>query len=331
MNKGTLLFSVFSILIATQAYASDAPAPCAVIEKFGKATQVIPKSGPVVTRFNEEDPVACGSMIITHVDGFWIRYSNQVTVKIAPNTFYEVGMKISDPHRIYRGDALVSGPTGSGKMIFGTPNGEIHFEGGVFAVKYQTQTRTTSVASFNRSVDFKNKFNTQAFQRVSVGEISRLTIHDIRVVPTQPTTMSPSSVKEAIQSFGLAQAEQDEMIAIVARVFEDRAKSLVSDLEDFKSIPEAKEEDRSPASLSRYKPSVDEKEEELTMKILRRRLYGNDAELEKASERKPASVEGEKTEKAVKIEDSKKKVIEVKKKKEMDRVMKEISNLNTEE
>lgn len=320
------LWMAFSFSIAIPAFAGSEP--CALVEKFGKATQVIPKSGPVVARFAIQDPISCGSMIITHGDGFWIRLSNQVLVKLAPHTFFEVGKTVNDTHRVYRGDALVSGPAGSGDMVFTTPNGEVHFEGGVFAVKYQTQTRTTSVAAFNRSVEFKNKFNTEAYQKVNTGEISRLTIHDIRVVPTQPVAMSPSSVKEGIQGFELTPAEQDEYVAIVSRVFENRAKSLVSDLEEFKDIPESEKENRSPASLGRYQPAVDEKEEELTMKILRRRLYGGDPDLEKKSERKPASTGPAKGQK---INDSKKKAIDLKKKKETDRVLKEISTLDVEE
>lgn len=326
MNK--LKQTLFAALAMTAVPALASNDPCALVEKFGKATQVIPKSGPVVARFNAQDPISCGSMIITHGDGFWIRLSNQVLVKIAPHTFFEVGKSANDTHRVYRGDLLVSGPAGSGDMVFTTPNGEVHFEGGVFTVKYQTQSRTTSVAVFNRSVDFKNKFNTEASQKVDVGEISRLTIHDIRVVPTQPVAMSPTSVKEGIQGFDLPAAEQDEFVAIVARVYENRAKTLVSDLENFREMKEGEKENRSPASLGRYQPAVDENEEEFTMKILRRRLYNDDVELQRKSERKPASAEPAKE---VKIDDSKKKAVDLKKKKETERVMKEISSLNVEE
>lgn len=326
MNK--LALTLLSLLLVSGPLAHAGDDTCALVEKFGKATQVIPKQGAVVTRFESQTPISCGSMVITHGDGFWIRYSNQVMVKIAPHTFFEIGKSVGDVHRLYRGDLLVSGPAGSGDMTFTTPNGEVHFEGGVFTVQYQTETRTTSVASFNRAVDFKNKFNTQAFQQVKVGEISRLTIHDIRVVPTQPVAMSPTSVKEAMTSFDLPDAEREEMVAIVARVYENRAKTLVSDLESFKEIPEGKADNRSPASLGRYKPAVDEKEEEFAMKVLRRRLYQNDEELEKKTARKPASEEGRG---AVKIDDSGKKKTDLKKKKETDRVLKEISSLNTEE
>jgi hypothetical protein len=325
MNKRE--FRLLSLLLVSAPLAHASDDPCALVEKFGKATQVIPKKGAVQTRFESQAPVSCGSMIITHGDGFWIRYSNQVMVKIGPHSFYEVGKSVSDVNRVYRGDVLVSGPAGSGDMTFTTPNGEVHFEGGVFTVQYQTESRTTSVASFNRAVDFKNKFNTRAFQKVNVGEISRLTIHDIRVVPTQPVAMSPSSVKEAMVAFDLPDAERDEMVAIVARVFENRAKSLVSELENFKDIPEGKVDNRSPASLGRYQPAVDEKEEEFTMKVLRRRLYNDDQELEKKTARRPASQESRG---AVRIDDSGRKKTELKKK-ETDRVLKEISSLDTEE
>lgn len=329
MNKHTRYWlAMLSLVLATGATASAGDDSCALVEKFGKATQVIPKKGAVLTRFTGNESIACGSMIITHGDGFWIRYSNQVMVKLAPHTFFEVGKSVGDTHRVYRGEALVSGPSGSGDMIFTTPNGEVHFEGGVFSVKYQTQTRTTSVACFNRSVEFKNKFNTAAYQEVKTGEISRLTIHDIRVVPTQPVAMSPTSVKEGLAGFALPDAEQEEMVAIVSRVYESRAKSLVSDLENFKDIPETKEDNRSPASLGRYKPAVDEKEEEFTMKVLRRRLYQDDPELEKKSARAPASDAGRAP---AKIDDSKMQKIEQKKKKETDRVLKQISDLDTAE
>jgi methyl coenzyme M reductase gamma subunit len=165
--------------------------------------------------------------------------------------------------------------------------------------------------------------------------MSRLTIHDIRVVPSQPVAMSPSSVKQGIQVFELPNAEQEEMVAIVARVFESRAKSLVSELESFRDMKEEPESDRAPASLKRYQPAVDEKEEEFTMKILRRRLYQDDESVQKKVEgqkdqvRTPASEPEAMGDTA--IQDRAKKRMDHKKSAESVRVMKEISNLDTSE
>jgi hypothetical protein len=325
---------LLALFLAAQASVAADNDSCAKVEKFGKATQMIPKSGPVVTRFSSEDAIPCGAMVITHSDGFWFKLSNEVVVKLGPNTFFEMGPKAVSTHRLYRGDALLSGPAGSGHLVVTTPNGEVHFEGGVFSLQYQTQTRTTSVASFNKTVEFKNKFNSAAGQKVNVGEISRLTIHDIRVVPSQPVAMSPSSVKEGIAVFGLPEADRDEMVAIVSRVFENRAKTLISDLENFNDIPESEDQARAPASLKRYQPAVDEKEAEFTMKMLRRRLYEGDESIERKSvderaqaDRKPASVETQ----TPKIEDRRKKLQDQKRKVATDQVLKDISTLNIEE
>lgn len=326
VRSAIFVFLVSSVSGVSGAWAAESPNTCAAVEQTGRSVQVIPQSGPVLNHFSEKDAIPCGSMVITHGEGFGIRLSNEVSVRIAPNSFIELGKAAVSTHRLYRGDLMLSGPQGSGHVVVTTPNGEVHFEGGVFTLQYQTQTRTTSVASFNRSVDFKNKFNTAATQKVNVGEISRLTIHDIRVVPTQPVAMSPSSVKEGLAVFSLPAVDRDEMVAIVARVFENRAKTLMSDLENFEGIKVPEESKRSPASVERYQPAVDEKEAEFTMKMLRRRLYeGDDSIAQKTVEgsRAPASMPT--------IQDKKKQQQEKQKQKSTEKVLKEISTLDISE
>jgi hypothetical protein len=83
-------FVVSAMVVAGIAFASSMPdeVPCALLMKFGRGTQIIPPEGKVQTRFLVDQPVVCGSMIVTHAEGVWIRHSNQALFKIGPNSFF---------------------------------------------------------------------------------------------------------------------------------------------------------------------------------------------------------------------------------------------------
>jgi hypothetical protein len=271
--------------------ASLEDAPCATMMKFGAGTQAIPIHGKVQTRFQDGHPVSCGSMIITHTEAAWMRASDQTVMKIAPNSFFELGKK-GAPHRLYRGKLLVTAPPSIQNLNFTTPNGEVSFKGGVAWIEYDPAVRETVTAAFNRSFEFKNKFKAEAFQKVQAGEISRLIVSEERVIPTQPVVMSPSSVKQALMGFSLVEDEQRELVEVVERVFEGRAKSLASDIESWEQIPEETPQ-RSIASKKASKPAIDVDEARFSMGLLKQRLYGDENELKMLDDetRKPASIQ----------------------------------------
>jgi hypothetical protein len=329
--RSLLAASVF--VVAGMAFAGSTPdeVPCAMMLKFGRGTQVIPPEGKVQTRFEADQPIVCGSMVITHADSVWIRHSNQTVFKIGPNSFFELGKAKAEPHRLYRGQLLMTAPPSIPELTLSTPNGEVSFKGGVAWIQYAPEQKETSVASFNRNFEFKNKFNEEALQNVRVGEISRLILNQDRLVPSQPVVMSPSSVKEALNGFELAAAEQTELTKVVERVFEARAKSLTSDIDDWAEIERTEQASRSIASVpekasKNTRSAIDPKEAKFSMDLLKKHLYGDEEDMKMLNDdsgaesvRAPAS--------AKKLQDPEYDRMKAKKKQETQRLMKEVSEL----
>ena len=300
--------------------------PCGVVTKVGHGAQIIPPHGKVQVKFEVDQPVVCGSMVITHHETVWVRHSNQTIYKIAPDSFFELGLSKDSPNRLYRGEMLVSAPPGVAEE-FVTLNGKIKFTGGVAWIQYEPKDKETSAASFNRSFIFGNKFNEKATQEVRVGEISRLKLGDPRVVPTQAEVIHVASVKEVISHFGLTDADQDEMSKIVERVYETRAKTLTADIENWKETEQEKGEPvkRSIASVpSQSKPALDDAEAEHTMELFKKKVYGEEDLNLLEEDRKPASASGAPLSDPLYEREKKSKAAEAKK------VVKEISDLKTD-
>ena len=47
--------------------------PCGVVTKVGHGAQIIPPHGKVQVKFEVDQPVVCGSMVITHHETVWVR------------------------------------------------------------------------------------------------------------------------------------------------------------------------------------------------------------------------------------------------------------------
>lgn len=326
--KSKSLVTLSAFAVAGIAFAASTPdvVPCAMMLKAGNGVQIIPPQGAVQTRFQVDQPIVCGSMVISHAEPVWIRHQDQTVFKLGPNSFFEIGKKKTDAHRLYRGQVLVNAPPSIPTMTLTTPNGEVEFKGGVAWIEYSPTEKETAVASFNRTVDFKNKFSADAVQTVNVAEISRLTLNQDRVIPSQPVVMSPSSIKEALQGFDLADDEHEELTQVVQRVFENRAKSLTADIEDWSEIAKAAEAARSIASVPEKKVkktevAINPAEAKFSMDLLKKHLYGDDEDMKMLNDesRKPASVQ--------KLDDSEYEKKKKKKKQETQRLIDEVSKI----
>ena len=290
-NKLNFIFILFLGLSCAQGAIDEQP--CAVVVRSGKGVQIIPPQGKVQTHFDSENPVACGSMLITQQETFWVRLSDQTVVKIAPHSFIEMPKANTKVYRVYRGAALVSAPPGIYTQTWSTPNSDSIFKGGVAFIQYSTTDHLTTVGCFNRNFEFKNKFNSDASQIVHAGETSHLMIQDAQVTPTQPAVMSHGSVLETLADLSLPEADHKELVEIVKRVYEDRAKSLASEIEEWEEAPAVGAKPaRTIASVKAGKAqkAVNPKEAAFVSAQLRTRLYGSEEDqktLEKS--RNPAS------------------------------------------
>lgn len=281
------------------AVADTGEAVCAVVTKTGNGLQVIPEKGKVMTRLEQDAAVPCGSMVLTHADPVWIQLADQTVVKMGPMSFIEVPSKDARSFRMYRGAIMLSSPASLVSKTWSTPNAEVDFKGGVVVIQYLPEERMTLTGCFNRKVEFRNKFNSKAVQELSAGEMSRLAIQEGRVQPTHPSIMHPNSVGDVLTRIGLAPSEQEQIVAVVRQVYDDRSKSLVADISDWS---DGEGPSRSIASIPQGgKHTVDPKEAELTMRLLKDRLYGTDEEQTKFvpaphASRAPASVKDERGE-----------------------------------
>jgi hypothetical protein len=287
----------------TFARATPDEAPCGMVMKIGKGAQIIPSHGRVQTKFTEEFPVGCSSMVITHQETFWIRLADQTVLKIAPQSFVEIPKSGSQAYRVYRGQILVSAPPGISTQTWSTPNSEAVFKGGIAYIQYHPDTRVTTVSCFNREFTFRNKFNENASTVVHTGEMSHLAIQEASVNPAQPAVMNHTSVTQVLAELKLDPSDQAELVASVKRIYDDRAKSLASEIEDWDSEPLVPAVNAQPArsiasvpvkvkGASKPVKAIDPSEAEFVSRKMHERLYGDeeDQKMVEPSNRKPASV-----------------------------------------
>jgi hypothetical protein len=298
MNNLRIALTIISSLSAFSAFAGKEDSVCAVLTRTGRGIQVIPEKGRVMTDLTVDSPIPCGSMVLTHDAPVWIKLSDQTVVKMGPRSFIEVPAEDSRNFRMYRGAVMLSAPASLIARTWSTPNSEIDFKGGVVVLQYIPEERISIAGCFNRRVEFRNKFNSSATQELGAGEMSRLAIQEGRVRPTHPALLHPTSVGNVLANLGLDSTEQEQVVAIVKQVYEDRSKSLVAGIQDWS---ENNGPSRSIESVPMSsKSTIDPKEAELTMKLLKDRLYGTNEEQVKfspapapAPKRAPASIHDE--------------------------------------
>jgi hypothetical protein len=235
-------------------------------------------------------------MVITNEEPVWIEMPDLTRVRIADRTFFEFASGGSMKHQLYRGRVLVTAPQGIHGFDLHTPNSITGFNGGVILLGYDATSKETVLSSFNRKVVLKNKFHPDAEQTVSAGEMTKLWIGESRIVPTEPEIMDPKSVKPAVAAFRIPSGETVDLVAVVERAVESRSKSFVADLESWEDIEEESQRvaERQLASYSgkakAEEKSIDEKEAERAISLLKDRLYGSDEDWKSHDEsRKPAS------------------------------------------
>jgi hypothetical protein len=303
-------------------------APCALVTRVGRGVQVIPESGRVMNKVQMDLAIPCGTMILTHDESLWIRLSNQTTVKMGPRSFVEIPRDNVKSYRLYRGVVLLSAPTTLLAQTWSTPNSELDFKGGVTVLQYLPDEKKTFAGCFNRKVEFRNKFNSGAIQELSAGEMSHLAIQEGRVRPAQPMVMHHSSVAGVLSQIGLSSGDQEQIVAVVKQVYEDRSKALVSGIHDWSEFEE--EPARGIASVGST-AAVDVREAEFNLKQLKNRLYGSEAEQKMYvppvfPEREPASLK-ENFSRALSSDDGEKKRRESAFRAETKRIEREIERL----
>lgn len=273
---------------------------CGRIIQGSKHAQMIPLQGKTLTALAKDEILGWGSMVITAKEPVWVELSDQTQIKIAPESFFEFSKPSVQKHKLYRGSVFVSAPPTIKGFELITPNSVVDFHGGVMVVHYQPQNRETVLANFNRKVGFRNRFHEEAEITLNAGEISKLWIGNSNLLPKPAELLNPDSIQVALSGFQIQKEEILELIAVVKRVSESREKTLVADLESWIDLDQQmhSRQDRSIASFSKKgkkeDSSIDPKEAEWALGLLKKRLYGdaygesNDSEL-KSESRKPAS------------------------------------------
>lgn len=330
--KQIIPFVFFIGMGVTSAEAEEAP--CAVVTRVGRGIQVIPEKGKVFNKVQIDQAIPCGTMILTHDESLWIKLSNQTVVKLAPKSFIEIPMESRKSYKLYRGAALLSAPTSLLAQTWSTPNSELDFKGGVAVIQYLPDERTSIVGCFNRKVEFRNKFNSNAVQELSAGEMSHLAIQEGRVRPSQPVVMHYGSVMNVLNQMGLPREDQEQIVSVVKQVYEDRSKSLVSGIQEWSDSDE--EPSRGPASDgAASKKALDAKEAEFTLNQLRNRIYGTPDEQKRYvppifPEREPAALKSKEPQ-APSLKDGEKQKQEKAFRAESKRIQKEIERLNPDQ
>ena len=330
----SFIFFSFPVVIGI-AFAQATPdrGPCGVVSHVGEGTELIPKAGKIQTKLFENAPIPCDSMVITHEDPFWVKLADQSVIKVAPHSFIEIPKSDSKTFHLYRGQVILTSAPGISTQTWSSPNSEVLFQGGVSFIQYKPEDRITVVSSFNREFQFRNKFNAEAKVTVHAGEMSHLAIQEANVNPSQPAVMNRISVVQALASFKLSEPDQTELSEVVKRVYDDRAKSLTSELKDWNS--EAQDENEAPSrtlasvrGVSKPEKALDPAEAEFVNRKMREHLYGdaNDAKI-MSDVRKPASI----TAKSREVVDSEQTKQKLNLKRETKRLEKEIERTDVSE
>jgi len=272
---------------------------CGHFTKGSKNAQLIPVKGKVYTKISNEEALPCGSMIITHEEPLWVEMADLTQFKIASNSFFEFGKKDALKHKLYRGEVMVSAPPSIKEFELVTPNSSANFHGGVVLMTYDFKSKESTLASFNRKIQFKNKFHVDAEQVVNAGEMSRLWIGDSKITPTQPEVMNPRSVVSAFAGFSLPEEELKELKAVAERTEDSRSKALVADLESWEDLekesshPTERTLASVPAKNKKVESSIDPVEANIGLSLLKKHLYGDEQDQKIFEEsRRPASFKG---------------------------------------
>ena len=279
-----------SVLVVTSvpALASTDAKTCGVIEHADAGTQLIPAKGGVKTKIPAQEPLPCGSMVMTRQGVARVRLEDRTTAQIAPGSFVE--FQAAGIRSLYRGEVLVSGPALNTPVTWTSPNSVVEYKGGVVWLQYQPSERASALVVFNRKARFINRFNREASREVQAGEISRMVIQQAWIRPSQPEIVSHAVVAPLLVRFGLPAEAVKEWVSIVKKIHESRSEALASEIEEWNEASEASQ-GRSPASVGHTGPSaVDGAEADFVMGRLRERLFGKPAEVARVeNDRKPAS------------------------------------------
>ncbi len=302
LNKYSFLLHWFffsgAILSNPWALSAGISAPCAQVTKADQGFQITDQHGKIRTVFNEKsEGVECGAIISTHEGTAWIKTQGQTAMKFGPDTYFEFNRmdKTKEFYTLYRGRLLLQSPPQKKTLIIFTPQAQIEYNGGVAWVEYMPDSKITQVASFNKNVRIQNRFNEKAFQLVHAGEMSGMDFGDPRVVPKQPEVMSSASANALLTKLKLNTEERESFVQVVERVYDDRTKSLESELEGWKDISKPQEEGRSLASETKKdsKPSqretietIQEREAAFVMDQFKKRVYSG---VQPTAERDPAA------------------------------------------
>jgi len=80
--------------------SANAGEVCGRIVKGSSHAQMVPPQGKTQGKIEEDDQVACGSMIITNQEPVWIELADLTRFKLAPDTFFETSPELMDSSSI---------------------------------------------------------------------------------------------------------------------------------------------------------------------------------------------------------------------------------------
>ena len=317
------------MMVSMNAEAGDV---CGHFTKGSKNAQVIPLKGKVFTKISNEDALPCGAMVITHEEPVWVEMADLTQFKIAPDSFFEFGRKDVLTHKLYRGVVMVSAPPSIKEFELVTPNSLANFHGGVVLMTYDSKNKESTLASFNRKIEFKNKFHSEAVQVVNAGEMSRLWIGDSKIKPTQPEVLNPRSVVSAFQGIAIPEDELKELKSIAERAEDSRSKALVADLESWEDLERESSHpvERTVASMpgknKKLESSIDPVEANVGLSLLKKHLFGDEQDQKIFEEsRSPASFKG-----AEKLKDTEYQRKKAKENSKVKKVLDDIKNFDPE-
>lgn len=296
--KNRILFSIITLFVATceiETFAGETQS-CGEVTKSTGRSQVIPEQGKIVSEVNSGLSVPCGSMLLTRQGTIWVKFENGSGVKVGPDSFIEVA---SDGEvTIHRGRALFQSPPQKVELIAKTPQAEVNWKGGAFWIEYLPSEKSTQVAVFNRALSFRNRFHVEAAVEVQAGKMSSITFNEPRVIPRAPRLLSVDRVKSLLSRLELTNEELAGIEEVIERVNQEKNKTLVSELENWRVMKRSDNLDRAPASQGEERPKASyltakERENEIAIRHLKAKLYEglDSSEPELAKEEAPKEVQ----------------------------------------
>jgi hypothetical protein len=210
------------------ATVAQAPAPCAVVEKFAGEAFVLDASRSHVDDVREKRPIPCEGWVSTGDAWVELRHRAGHLIRVSRNSFVQLQTGESDVS-ILRGVIHAQAFGDSQPLVALTPNARARLKLGSALAIYDPEKQNTQWVMLERVGSLENRFEKDTAVTVHEGESSILDLSRPRVVPQQPRAITVASLKPMLKDLAVAEKKFNRAVRVALerqrRVFPSQVAS----------------------------------------------------------------------------------------------------------